>query len=321
MTAFVITLLLSAAGCGAYLWLARRRQWLDQPNQRSSHTRPTPHGGGLPMLLAFAAGMALVQLGGTPWPVAYWLLLIVALVLMAIGVLDDRRGLPVSRRLLLYFACCVLVAWELLPAAGWPLLALAAIALLWLVNLYNFMDGIDGIAGLQCLLACAGAALLAWFGAGAADYVVFCLLLAAAQLGFLLWNWPPARLFMGDAGSVPTGLLLGGLALLGAAQDIVPLAAWLILLAAFITDASATLLLRIRRGEHPGQAHRQHAYQRLSRHWDSHLPVDLLLLAVNALWLFPLAFAATMWPKFGILLVILSYMPLLAGVAKSQELG
>jgi Fuc2NAc and GlcNAc transferase len=197
----------------------------------------------------------------------------------------------------------------------------AVIALLWSLNLYNFMDGIDGIAAIQCVLACGGAALLSWASGADGFYPLFCLLLAAAHLGFLVWNWSPARLFMGDAGSIPTGFLLGCLAILGAVQGQLPLACWLILLAAFITDASSTLLWRMATGQAFTQAHRLHAYQRLSRYWNSHLAVDFALLALNALWLFPLAWAAQAWPGYSLILVILVYIPLLAGMAKSRKLS
>jgi Fuc2NAc and GlcNAc transferase len=190
-----------------------------------------------------------------------------------------------------------------------------------MLNLYNFMDGIDGIAALQCIQAAVSVALLSWFSTGDAAYAGYCLMLAAAHAGFLAWNWPPARLFMGDAGSVPTGYLLGVLALLGAVQGTVPLEVWLILLAPFIVDASYTLVWRVVTGQPFTRPHRMHAYQRLSRHWGGHLPVDMALLAVHALWLFPLALTLTVWPKFPVLLVILAYLPLLIGVAKSRNLG
>ena len=153
------------------------------------------------------------------------------------------------------------------------------------------------------------------------QYALFCLLLAAAHLGFLLWNWPPARLFMGDGGSVPTGFLMAGLALLGAVQGQLNPLCWLILLAPFVTDATGTLLWRMATRQPFTQPHRLHAYQRLSRHWGSHQAVDMLLLALNGLWLAPLAWAVEIWPKYGFLLVILAYLPLLAGMAKVRKLG
>jgi Fuc2NAc and GlcNAc transferase len=305
---------LSALLCWLYLLLARRLQLLDHPNDRSSHQRPTPHGGGLPLLLAFAVAVLVAG----PWGDSYLVLLGLALLLMLAGVLDDLVNLSVRLRMSVYALCCLLMVWWLVPSVNPLLGAILALASLWLLNLYNFMDGIDGIAATQCILACTSAALLAWFGGtpGGDSYALFCLLLAGAQVGFLFWNWPPARLFMGDAGSVPTGFLLAGLAVLGAVQGSLSPAAWVILLAAFITDASWTLLWRLLTGQPVTQAHRLHAYQRLSRHWSSHLAVDVLLLAINALWLFPLAWAVQAMTEYTGILVILAYLPLLLGMVK-----
>ena len=331
MTVVLITLLLSAALCGVYLLLARRWRILDTPNERSSHQQPTPHGGGVPLLLAFAAGLLLAALWRGAWDGGFITLAVAALFLMLLGVIDDLRGLSVRLRFAVYSLLCLLVATTLLspvlshePAdsivRGVVLVALAAMAMLWSLNLYNFMDGIDGIAATQCVVACCSAALLAcWGGTGDGSYALFCLLLAASHLGFLIWNWPPARLFMGDAGSVPTGFLLAGLALLGAVQGQLNPLCWLVLLAGFVTDASWTLVWRIVSGQPFTQPHRLHAYQRLSRRWGSHLAVDMLLLALNALWLMPLAWAVQIWPNYGFLLVILAYLPLIWGMAKTAE--
>ncbi|TGD73481.1 glycosyltransferase family 4 protein [Mangrovimicrobium sediminis] len=321
--------LLSALGCGAYLRLARRWQILDLPNERSSHVLPTPHGGGIPALLAMMVVAVAAGVVDAVWPAPLALLLGLALSLLVVGVLDDLRGLPVAARFGVYALCCALAVYALYAAraadagvanAAWFAL-LAVPGLLWLVNLYNFMDGIDGIAASQCIAAAGVAGALALRVPGAADYALLCFLLAAAHAGFLLWNWSPARLFMGDAGSVPTGFLLGGLALYGMWQQILPLACWLILLAAFITDATVTLLWRAAKGERVWQAHRSHAYQRLSRAWGGHRPVVLALLAAILLWLAPLATCAAFFPEYAVSLVILAYFPLLLGMAKALKVG
>jgi Fuc2NAc and GlcNAc transferase len=305
--------------CWLYLPLARRLQWLDRPNRRSAHSVPVPHGGGVAIVLGLACGM----FAAWPWPVEYLLLAGLGGLLMMVGVADDVWKLSVRSRIVIYACCSLALVGQLLPDVPALALIVPAIACLWMINLYNFMDGIDGLAATQCVLACCSAALLAW-GRGAQggeDYAAFCLLLAAAQLGFLFWNWPPARLFMGDAGSVPTGLMLFGLALLGWTQGALNPACWLILLAAFIADASWTLLWRFFTGQPVTQAHSLHAYQRLSREWGSHLGVDLLLIALNALWLFPLAWAASSWPQHAWILVILAYLPLLAGMVRAGKLA
>ena len=328
MTAVLTTFLLSALMCGAYMRLARVRQFLDTPNERSSHSRPTPHGGGAALVLAFTLGLLLAARLYGAWEKSFLTLAVAALVLMVIGIIDDLRGLSVRLRLVMYSMVCLLVSVTLLQSVGtqsvlWDglLVILGALAMLWSLNLYNFMDGIDGIAAIQTVLACVCAAVLSQVTGPDNSYALYCLMLAAAHSGFLIWNWPPARLFMGDAGSVPTGFLLAALALLGTVQGQLSPLCWLVLLATCITDASWTLVWRMGTGQDFTQPHRLHAYQRLSRHWGSHLNVDILLLVITALWLFPLAWAVQAWPEHGLILVILAYLPLLCGMAKVGRLA
>jgi Fuc2NAc and GlcNAc transferase len=326
MIVVIATGVLSVLLCGLFLRLARRWQFVDTPNERSSHTRPTPHGGGAALLVAFTLGLLLAAWHYGPWQSAFILLAIAAMLLMALGIVDDMNGLSVGFRLLIYALLCLLIAATFLrPLAAtafilWPLALLSALAMLWFINLYNFMDGIDGIAAIQSVIACGGAALLSWWAGGEQQYVLFCVLLAAVHCGFLIWNWPPARLFMGDAGSVPTGFLLEGLALLGGVQGQLNPLCWLILLAVFITDASWTLVWRIVTGQPFTQPHRLHAYQRLHRHWGSPLKIDFLLLTINLVWLFPIAWLAQVRPEMGLISVIVAYLPLLLGMAKMRHL-
>ena len=321
----VLTFVCSALLCGMYLRLARHWQILDVPNERSSHEHPTPRGGGVPLMLAFFVGVAWVFGPSVFWSSPYSAVLVGALFLTLLGAADDRWTLSVRLRFFAYGFCCVVVSAALLraatPAPGLLVIFCTAFAMLWALNLYNFMDGIDGLAATQCFFACCGAALLAWDSGSETSYSIFCLLLAFSHLGFLVWNWPVARLFMGDAGSIATGFILAALAILGAAQGHLPFACWLVLLAVFITDASWTLLWRVLTGQKFTQAHRSHAYQRLSRHWGSHRSVVILLMAINGLWLFPLAWLMVLFPQYSTGLVILAYLPLLLGMVKIHHLA
>lgn len=327
MTIVLVTVLISALLCFAYLQLARRWQIVAQPNERSSHARPTPHGGGVPLLVAFSIGMLATGYLYLDWPGQYYAIAMVAQLLMVLGVVDDLLDLAVGLRMAVYGVVCLWITGVLLQPlqlqglAGWLVLGGTGFVVLWLLNLYNFMDGIDGIAALQAILASGSAGLLAFFSSGEQVYTYCCFLLAAAHLGFLCWNWPPARLFMGDAGSVPTGLLLAALAIEGAVQGWLNPLCWLIFLAPFIADATWTLLWRMFTGQPFTRPHRLHAYQRLSRRWDSHLRVDMLLLALHVLWLLPLAFIAQWWPVYGPLMVILAYLPLLIGMTWLRPLA
>jgi Fuc2NAc and GlcNAc transferase len=325
--AVLLALLLSALLCGVYWRFALRNQILDRPNERSSHEAPTPHGGGAALIVAFFVGMLLSARLYGGWDTGFISIAAAALLLTALGVLDDLRGLSVRLRLSIYAITCLWIAVELLRPLPWLmpgdaiLVFSATLVMLWSLNLYNFMDGIDGLAATQAVIACACAALLSFFSVGYSQYVLFCLLLAAAHVGFLFWNWPRARLFMGDAGSVSTGFLLAALAMLGLAQGYLNPVCWAVLLAAFITDATYTLLWRVFTGQPFTQPHRLHAYQRLARYWGSHLNVDLLLLALSALWLFPLAWGVQEWPENTLSLVILAYVPLILGMASLHRLA
>lgn len=248
-------------------WLVRR-QIMDTPNARSSHSLPTPRGGGLAVVPVVIAGWA-VHGGPLPWhaPGVEAVVLLAAALLAAVSWWDDRHTLPPLPRFLAQFVAVgtvlTLLPSDALVFQGWlPVWAdrlLAGLCWLWFVNLYNFMDGIDGITGVETAGIGAGLALLAALGLTTPAVGVPGVMLLAAALGFLAWNWHPARLFLGDVGSVPLGFLIGFLLILLAAGG--DLAAALILPLYYLVDASVTLLRRLARGEKPWQAHRDHFYQ------------------------------------------------------------
>ncbi len=233
------------------------RQILDRPNHRSMHSTPTPRLGGLGILAA--AGLVTVAVGATLPP----LLWLAVAALLGLSMLDDVCDLPAGARLPLHLLIGGLAARAVAP--DWPLeyILLASLTLGWAINLYNFMDGLDGLAGGQAVFGFAAYALAATWHGDSNLALSSCAIVGAA-LGFLMFNLPPARIFMGDAGSTTLGLLAGALGLLGAVREVWPI--WLPLLAflPFIFDASATLVARILGRQRFWEAHRQHAYQRLS---------------------------------------------------------
>lgn len=249
-----------------------KRLTLDHPNDRSSHTIPTPRGGGLgvvPVILLIWCLFADYR---------PWVLLSGALVLMLGSWIDDRRGLSPLTRLILQAAVAAAFT-AVLPVAFWPLLFVLWFALLWFVNLYNFMDGIDGITGVETVSLCLGIVLVSLISGAAHPLIVPALIMAAGGLGFLVWNWHPAKVFLGDSGSVPLGLLIGGLlielALAGQWQ------AALILPAYYLADATITLCARLLNGEKIWQAHRKHFYQRATRGSAGPVRVSLAVLTGN----------------------------------------
>ena len=297
-------------------------QWgaLDVPVARSLHDAPVPVGGGLAIALLFLlyalacwrhgllADADLIALAGGGAIVA------------GVGLFDDLRKLPLSLRLFLQFAAAAWVLfWLATPqpvdflffviANSLLLNALAVLSLVWLINLYNFMDGIDGLAATELVfISISGFLLGVMF-----DDMALGLLsggLCAAGLGFLAWNWPPARIFLGDVGSGFIGFSLGVLALLSLGEGGATVWTWLLLLGVFATDAMVTLLRRIWRGDKWHEGHCCHAYQHAARRFGSHGRVTVAILAINVCWLGPLACLSVFQPQWGMPLTLLGLAPL-----------
>ncbi|KTS78164.1 glycosyl transferase [Pseudomonas oryzihabitans] len=321
--------LLVAALCGSWLGTAALRRYalsgglLDEPNARSSHQVPTPRGGGLAFVLVFLLGCLVLQKLGLLETSSCAVLVGAGLLVATLGFVDDHRHVGAGWRLLGHFVAALVAllglgGYGVLPTVlagmtglpAWLVLLLGAFYLVWLLNLYNFMDGIDGIAAVEALTVCLGMALI-YEMTGYPGLLGAPLLLAAAVGGFLLWNFPPARIFMGDVGSGFLGLILGVLSLQAAMAQLSLFWAWLILLAVFVVDATWTLLRRLSRGKKPYEAHRTHAYQWASRRHGTHRSVTLAVLVINLCWLLPIALLVGVGHLGAILGLLLAYGPLL----------
>ncbi|MGV8864519.1 MAG: MraY family glycosyltransferase [Pseudomonas sp.] len=302
------------------------RSLMDIPNARSSHSLPTPRGGGVAIVLAFLLALGLLfGLGALTY--SDFLAIAGAGGLVAvIGFMDDHGHIAARWRLLGHFtAAAWMLAWlGGLPAIslfgatfslGWVGHALTLLYLVWMLNLYNFMDGIDGLASVEAVCAALGACLL--YGlSGHADSIWAPFLLAVSVAGFLCWNFPPARIFMGDAGSGFLGIVLGGLSLQAAWILSSLFWGWLILLGVFVVDATFTLIRRLLRGDKVYEAHRSHAYQFASRAYGRHLPVTLAVALINVLWLLPIAVCVVCFGLDGALGLLIAYVPLVALAVK-----
>lgn len=247
--------------CGLVLaWLLRHgaRLPMDHPNERSLHASPTPRIGGLGIMAGVLAAAMWLAVSGQLQAVLPAVL--AAFALAGVSVLDDMWSLPATLRLLAHSiaAAACMLAFGL---SGGPLL-LGTLAVVWMTNLYNFMDGSDGLAGGMAVLGF-GALALAASLADAAGLATLCAAIAAAALAFLRFNFPPARLFMGDAGSIPLGFLAASLGILGVRHNAWPWFFPLLVFSPFIFDASVTLIRRVLRGEKIWRAHRSHYYQRV----------------------------------------------------------
>jgi Fuc2NAc and GlcNAc transferase len=281
---------------------------------------PTPRGGGVSIVLVFLLTVLwFVQRGALSSSLG-WALIGGGLAVAVAGFLDDHFRVPTRLRLLIHFAAAEWALWWLGGIGplqlgwiswdwGWLGQLVALVGLVWMINLYNFMDGIDGLAGMEALCVSAlGGLLLAWSGLG--GLAEGALVLAAASAGFLVWNWPPAKIFMGDVGSGFLGFVFGVLAIASAKERPWLLWPWLILLSVFIVDSTLTLMRRLITGAQWYEAHCSHAYQHAARRWGSHSRVTLTIAAVNVAWLFPLALGAYVWPAVGPLFAVVALAPL-----------
>lgn len=293
---------------------------IDVPNSRSSHTQPTPRGGGVAIVFSFSAligGLASVGIA----PAGLVLILLTSGPMVALmGYLDDRKPLPARWR---FLAQVVAAAWALwcmggippVPAfgisidLGWIGLALASAYLVWMTNLYNFMDGIDGVAGCEGVTVSLSAGLCWWLASATSDWILV-VGLAACIGGFLAWNFPPAKIFMGDVGSGFIGFTLGAISLWTAQVASQLFWCWFILIGCFMVDATTTLLRRVHRGERFYEAHRSHAYQYASRLYQSHRAVTLAIGAINFAWLLPMALLVATRRLDGAVGTLIAYAPL-----------
>jgi UDP-N-acetylmuramyl pentapeptide phosphotransferase/UDP-N-acetylglucosamine-1-phosphate transferase len=283
-------------------WLARShaaRIALDKPNARSLHTVPVPRTGGIGLLAGAATGGLIT---GIHWSWGYWCA--IALI-VAISLADDLRSLSAAARFAAHLVAAVLAVLALLPDSGLPMLVLAVLMVAWMCNLYNFMDGSDGLAG---GMACSGFlcyAIAAAF-AGSTQFALLNLAIAAAAAGFLIYNFHPARIFLGDAGSVPLGFLAATLGLTGWQQHDWPWWFPLLVFSPFIVDASVTLARRVLSGARFWEAHRDHYYQRLVRLGIGHRRTALLEYALmtgsGALALWAMTLRDTM--QYGVLAAV-----------------
>jgi Fuc2NAc and GlcNAc transferase len=295
---------------------------MDIPNKRSSHSAPTPRGGGVAIVLSFVIGLLCFTIFESVDQTLALVFLGAGALVALLGFIDDHRHIAARWRLLVHF---IAAGWLVfifgglppLPVFGvtfhlaWSGYLLAALYLVWLLNLYNFMDGIDGIASIEAITVCLGGVVLYVLVGATHQNLVALLLLLAAVTGFLFWNFPRAKIFMGDAGSGFLGLMLGVFSVQAAWTEPDLFWSWIILLGVFLVDATVTLIKRILKGERFYQAHRSHAYQHAARQLNSHVRVTLSIGLINLFWLLPIAMLVAEQYIDGVVGVVIAYIPLI----------
>lgn len=315
----LLTLLFTTAAVltPVFVSYAKKLALLDYPEDRSSHTEVTPTGGGIIVLLTYLVNLLILehqQVISTPLTM---LLTISSLSLASVCFLDDMRSVSIKWRLAMQIIVIAIAVYYLQPdfvsqhsvIGHYLVLGLLVFSFLWLVNLYNFMDGIDGFASSEAIFICLSMSLLL---AQAQQWYTMWLYLSLSIIvnGFLVWNWSPAKVFLGDTGSAFLGFILGCLTLLSVKANTNIFWPAIILFATFVADATVTLLRRMLTGQRFYHAHRSHVYQRLAKRFNSHAKVCWLYTAVNVLWLLPLAFCAFYYPQRGVLIATIAYFPL-----------
>ena len=336
-TGFLITIPIFALAISAAMtWYSSKPESflyiLDHPNERSLHEKPIPRNGGVAIVLSIAVGFLI--LCAVNYCTKSLLLISISMIIMSIiSYVDDRDHLSVKTRLIGQFLCVLIVVANgviikpsFLPDITfdlpvWVITILTIVYIVWMINLYNFMDGMDGFASGMTII---GFTTFAIFGLIAGDiiFTISSVIIVAASTGFLIFNFPPARIFMGDSGSASLGLLAGAFSVWGRNADIFPFWIAVIIFSPFITDATITLIQRTFRKEKIWQAHKTHYYQRLvEMGWDHRKTVlfEYTLMLLCSLFAI-IAMKLTTYQKWFILIVaVLMYMTLAYFVDKKYK--
>ena len=335
LTVLIGTFVFSIVFVGFVRRYAIKKNIFDLPNERSSHTRPTPRAGGIAIVVSFVSALFAFSLWRLVDMRTALIVSVAGCAVAGIGYVDDRRQLTAKLRFAVHLAAAVFVValiggFPKMELARWGLSefwvgsAFTVLVLVWGTNLFNFMDGIDGIAASEAISISMAAAWLNWLDGGDPGMTAAMLALSAASLGCLAWNWPPASIFIGDVGSGFLGFMVITLAIVANQRGTMPIEVLPILGGVFLTDATITLIRRLLRGDRWLDAHRMHAYQHLARRLGSHRPVTMTVIVINLGWLLPWAYVANRFPEYARICVAGALLPLcivvtLTGAGKREQ--
>lgn len=315
----ILFALLSSFLTYIFIGYARKRNIIDIPNARSSHTAPTPRGGGVSIVITFIlVVLYLVYTFSQEPTLNLWPLLLASLLIAFIGFWDDNQHVKFQIRLAIHFIATIglVLAYGVptIDLLGWVvdtkalMVVFVILAIVWLTNLYNFMDGINGIASTEAISVLL---VMGYLLTGVSSILsTLCFLLAFVIVGFLPWNFPRAKVFMGDSGSGFLGFILAALWLVSSIFDHRLFWCWLIMLGVFIVDSTITLLWRLCSGKRIFEPHKSHAYQYFSRKLGTHYLITLLVLAINIMWCAPWSLMVFRDSVHGVVGLLVAYSPL-----------
>ena len=351
LTLFFITIVVSYVGTYSLEKLSLKYSFfIDTPSDRSIHKNPTPTAGGISILLSYFLYIYMLLVfheSFIPWYDGYskynenpfFILMFSLSPLIIVGLIDDFKGINVGIRILTQFFSATLIIYffqinnnifgfiEFLNQTTLITITASIILSIWLINLYNFMDGIDGYVTSECVFVSFSAAFLAYMNKPESLISLYILGLGMANIGFLIRNWSPAKIFMGDTGSISLGFILAFLIFFSASESVLSIYTWLILLSVFIADASYTIIVRIVTKKNIFQAHLRHAFHIVTKNNNSHTHTNKALIAINIIWVLPFAIMSNIYIEYNVILTIAVYIPFIfylinigAGLEKSENL-
>jgi Fuc2NAc and GlcNAc transferase len=316
MIFYLLIIILSALFTYFFIIYAKKQNIMDVPVDRSSHVLPTPRGGGVSLVISFIFVVVLSESLGSDF-VDLSPLLLTSFMIGAIGFIDDHKHIDYKIRLFIHFIAAIIIVFFYgapniklmgMPLNSWFGLVLIIIGIVWLTNLYNFMDGINGIACIEALSVLITLGVFSAYISEDLSYIYFSIFFIV--LGFLPWNFPKARVFLGDCGSGFLGFTLSALCLVTSVIEPRFFWSFLIMLGVFIVDATTTLVWRVLNGKKIHEPHKSHSYQYFSRKMDSHSIITLTVLMINILWLAPWSYVVIFSDFSGELALLIAYLPL-----------
>lgn len=298
----------------------RYGKFIDNPVEKSCHIKPTPTAGGLAILFSYSIFIytLIVLLGANA---NIFLILLISIIPVAFtGLLDDLKNVNIYIRLLVQFFSATLIIYYFqinnstyfeINQSTILITILSIILSVWLMNLFNFMDGIDGYASTECIFISFVASILLYLNDSESLMYVYLAGLGAVNIGFIFRNWYPAKIFMGDTGSISIGCILAFFIFYSASESILSIYTWLILLSVFIADSSYTLLVRVVTKKNIFRRHLTHAFHKMTIKENSHLFTVKKMILINLSWVFPMSFLSNIYSDYNIVLAITAYLPLL----------
>ena len=303
-------------------FFSKKNIFIDSPTITSIHKKPTPSAGGISILISYLIFVC-VLVNYVLFDYDAFLVLLSALIpIILIGLLDDYYSVSIYIRLFVQFFSSTIIIYhfqidtnvlnfQIFSEQSIIIIFIFSIILsIWLMNLYNFMDGIDGYASSECIFVSFSASLIAYLNSPESLMYLYLAGIGAANVGFFIRNWYPAKIFMGDTGSVSIGCIFAFFIFYSASESIISIYTWLILLSVFIADASYTLAVRVVTKKNITKAHLTHAFHMLASRKNSHKYVTKLLISINLFWVLPLALLSNAYMDYHVIITILVYLPL-----------